>query len=103
MFSDFAEREFEQAYQLHLKGQSPETIQATLDHAFEFAEESYKAMSRCDTRIGALTRSWFPPRLLLWYRFRRLLGKDDLKQDQTLQDQWRRSLGKGASDPDEEP
>ena len=99
MFSDFAEREFEETYQLHLQEQSLETIQEALDNAFAFAEESYKAMSRCDPRIDALTHSWFPSRLLLWYRFRRFLGKDELKQDEQLRDQWKKALGKGTAHP----
>ena len=99
MASDFAEREFERAYELFGKGQAPDVIQERLGNAFECAERSYQAMSRCDTRIGALTNSWFPSGLLLSYRIRRLIRKDELKQIQYLQERWKQALGKGAADP----
>ena len=102
MSSDFAEREFQQAFELLAQDAPSEVIQDKVGHAFELAARSYRAMSRCDTRIGALTNGWFPSRLLLWYRIRRFFGKDELKEDQQLQDQWKRALGKGVSHPEDE-
>ena len=99
MASDFAEREFQHAYELWGKGQPPEIFQDRLGNAFECAERAHRAMSRCYTRIGALLNSWFPGRLLLWYRIRRLFGKDELREDKHLQEKWQQAIGKGAADP----
>ena len=92
MMTDFAEREFEHAYQLYKSGAAPETVRESLETALEFSEEAHEAITRSVTRIDVITQSLAPGVRLAWYRMLRVVRKDELKEDKVLKAQWDRSV-----------